>query len=380
MKPIPYATQWIDEEDIDSVERALRSPFLTQGPLVERFERDVADYCGVKYAVALNSGTSALHAACFAAGISGQSEVISSPITFVATANAVLYCGGKPVFVDVQPDTINIDHSKISENFTSATKAIIPVHFAGYPAALTEIQEIAKKHNLVVLEDAAHAFGAEYRGAKIGSCCYSDMAILSFHAVKHITTGEGGMVTTNNESYYKKLLMFRTHGITRDPSLLSNKTEGPWYYEMQSLGFNYRLTDFQSALGIQQLRKLDQFIAARRRIVTLYKAAFKNLSGLTMLNENETIAKSAWHIFPIMVRTKRRAKFELLRQAGIGVNVHYLPVYLQPYYQGLGYLPGLCPIAEKYYSQTITLPLYPKMSDAEVQYVIDQVKKVVADG
>jgi len=376
LKTTPYATQWIDEDDIKAVNDALRSSYLTQGPTVEKFEEKIADYCGVKYAVAMNSGTSALHAACFAAGISSGNEAITSPITFVASANAVLYCGGKPVFADVHKDTINIDPKEIEKKITSKTNALIPVHFAGHPVELAEIKRIAKENKLMVIEDAAHALGAEYQGARIGSCQYSDMTVLSFHAVKHITTGEGGMVTTNDEKFYKKMLLFRTHGITRDQVALENKNEGSWYYEMQALGYNYRITDFQCALGLSQLKKLDGFVSRRREIVAQYSQAFKELPGLTLPVEKAGV-KSSWHIYPVRFHGDRRAIFDRLRAKGIGVNVHYLPVYLQPYYRKLGYQAGTCPNAERYYEQAITLPLYPKMTDGDVKTVIAAVKEVL---
>lgn len=376
MKKIPYATQWINDDDISEVVSALKSSYLTQGPKVAEFERKVAEYCGVKYAVAVNSGTAALHSACFAAGIKKDDEVITSPITFVATSNAVLYCGGKPVFSDIDDKTINIDPKEIKKNITSKTKAIIPVHFAGYPCDMEEVSVIAKNNNLVVIEDACHAIGSEYKGSKIGSCKYSDMTVLSFHAVKHMTTGEGGMVLTNNKDLYEKLLLFRTHGITRSTELLERKDEGPWYYEMHSLGFNYRITDFQCALGISQLKKLDQFINRRREIVEKYNEAFRDNNNLVIPVELNQV-RSSWHLYVIRVKKDRRDIFNVLREAGVLVNVHYFPVYLQPYYQKLGYDNGQCPKAEQYYEQAITLPLFPKMRDEEVDYVIEQVLRVI---
>ncbi len=376
MKKIPYATQWIGEDDIKDVSEALRADYLTQGPRVAEFEKKVAEYCGAKYAVAVNSGTSALHAACFAAGISPGDEVITSPITFVASANCILYCGGKPVFADVQENTINIDPEEIAKKITKKTKAIIPVHFAGHPCDLEEIHAIAKRNDIIMIEDAAHAMGASYKESKIGSSRYSDMTILSFHAVKHITTGEGGMILTNKKDYYEKLLMFRSHGITRDTSKLTNKKEDDWYYEMQLLGFNYRITDFQCALGIQQLRKLEDFIKKRREIVENYNNAFEIFEEITIPTEPSYV-KSSWHLFTIRVREARKRIFKALREKGIGVNVHYIPVYWQPYYQKLGYKKGICPRAEKYYEQAITLPLYPRMKDTEIKYVIDMVKEAI---
>ncbi|MBU0630356.1 MAG: UDP-4-amino-4,6-dideoxy-N-acetyl-beta-L-altrosamine transaminase [Candidatus Margulisbacteria bacterium] len=377
MKTIPYATQWIDEEDIQAVAAALRSSHLTQGPLVDQFEAAVAAYCGAKYAVAFNSGTSALHGACFAAGLIAGDEAITSPITFVASANAILYCGAKPVFADIDPQTINLDPAAVAVRLTAKTKVLLPVHFAGQPCDLVALSKLAKERNLIVIEDACHALGADYQGEKIGAGQYSDMTILSFHAVKHITTGEGGMVLTNNKEFAQKLKTFRTHGITRDPQLLAEKDPGPWVYEMQALGFNYRLTDFQSALGISQLKKLDQFVARRREIVARYQAAFKIIPGLATIQEKPG-CRSAWHIYPVMVKGDRRERFDSLRKVGIGVNVHYIPVYRQPYYRKLGYAQNECPQAENYYESAITLPLYPRLKDEEVDYVISKVKEVMA--
>ncbi|OGC22613.1 UDP-4-amino-4,6-dideoxy-N-acetyl-beta-L-altrosamine transaminase [candidate division WOR-1 bacterium RIFOXYC2_FULL_37_10] len=377
MKYIPYAKQWILDDDVDIVADSLRSDYLTQGSKVLEFENKTARYCGTKYAVAMSSGTAALHAAAFVAGIKHGDEVITSPITFVASANCVLYCGGKPVFADIEEDTINIDPNEITKKITTKTKAIIPVHFAGHPCDLEEIHDIAKKHNLIIIEDACHALGAEYNDSKIGACKYSDMTVLSFHAVKHITTGEGGMILTNNENYYKRLLMFRTHGITRDPNKIINSDEGDWYYEMQFLGFNYRITDFQCALGISQLKKLGQFIERRREIVKKYNEEFDGLEDIILPVEKQDV-KSSWHLYYIRVKRDRKAIFKKLREEGIGVNVHYIPVYYQPYYKNLGYKDHLCPKAEDYYDRTITLPLYPKMTDNAVDKVIEIMRKVVA--
>jgi len=370
-KHIPYATQWLGDDDIQAVADSLRSSWLTQGPKVGEFEEKIARYCGVKYAVALNSGTSALHAACFAAGIGPGDQVITSPITFAASANCVLYCGGKPVFADIEEENMNIDPEQIAQKIDEKTKAIIPVHFAGHPCDLEKIKKIAKATNLIVIEDAAHALGGEYKKSKIGSCEYSDMTILSFHAVKHITTGEGGMVLTNNEEYFKKISMFRTHGITKESGDFENKSEEAWFYEMEFLGYNYRLTDFQSALGLQQMNKLDKFLRRRREIVAKYNDSFKGIGGVKTPKEKAD-AVSAWHIYTVQVGGKRKEIFDVLRKAGIGVNVHYIPVYWHPYYKKLGYEKGLCPKAEKYYQTAITLPLYPKMNEAEVDRVIKE--------
>lgn len=369
MRSIPYAAQWLDDDDVRVVSEALRGPYLTQGQKVREFEAAVASYCGAKYAVAFNSGTSALHAACSAAGIAAGQEVITSPITFVASANAVLYCNGRPVFADVEPETINISTASVAELINARTKAIIPVHYSGNPVDLKELYQLARAKGLIVIEDAAHALGSEYDGRKIGACQYSDLTCLSFHAVKHITTGEGGMVLTNSKTFFSRLKTFRTHGITREAPLLERADEGDWYYEMQQLGFNYRLTDFQSALGISQLRKLGLFVKRRREIAARYDKAFSALRGVKTIQVKPG-RLSAWHIYPIFVAAKRKEFFNQLRNKGIGVNVHYIPVYLQPYYRELGYHSGLCPNAEAYYKGAITLPLYPKMNEEDVDRVI----------
>lgn len=380
MRDIPYAAQWIDKQDIKAVQKVLRSAYLTQGPMVEAFEKAMASYCGAKYAVAVNSGTSALHIACLAAGITKGDEVITSPITFVASANSVLYCGAKPIFADVKADTVTIDPAEIKKKITNKTKAIIPVDFAGQPANLKQIRKIADAQDLVIIEDAAHALGAKYYGERIGSCNYSDMTILSFHAVKHITTGEGGIVLTNRNEFYERLLIFRSHGVIRD-NRLTKGNHGPWYYEMQELGFNYRITDLQCALGISQLKKLSRFIKRRKRIAARYNNVFSKYDELNPLKE-EAHVDSARHLYVLRFNlgefsVSRKRIFEEYRNSGIQVNVHYIPVYYQPYYQGLGYKKGLCPRAEKYYEEAITLPLYPKMTDLDINRVIDVTMKIV---
>lgn len=382
MKQIPYATQWIEEDDILAVADALRSSNLTQGPLVEEFEKSIAQYCGAKYAVAVNSGTSALHIACLAADIAAGHEVVTSANTFAASANCVLYCGGKPVFADIEPGTALIDPVDIKKKITKKTKAIIPVHFAGQPADMEEISKIAKEHNLKIIEDAAHAIGARYRlkngqdWIKVGSCYYSDMTILSFHPVKHITTGEGGMVLTNQQDLYEKLIFFRSHGITRSVKYMK-KTEGPWYYEMHALGFNYRLTDIQCALGTSQLKKLDKFIARRKEIAKMYDEAFSIMERIDFIKEKEGFDSSR-HLYVVLVENRKNVFNWLRAETNIGVNVHYIPVYFHPYYRSLGYVRGLCPIAEEYYSRAISIPMFPKLANDEVEYVIEKIKKVVA--
>jgi len=384
MKYIPYGRQRIERDDIKEVARVLESDWITQGPKIKEFEDALCRYTGAKYAVAVSSGTAALHIACLAASIEGKDEVITSPITFVASANCILYSGGRPVFADVQEGTVNIDPKEIEKRINKKTKAIIPVHFAGHPADLREIHAIAKKHNLLIIEDAAHALGAEYRGSKIGSCKYSDITIFSFHPVKSITTGEGGAVMTNRKDLYEKLLMLRNHGITKENSkfkIQNSKLKEPWYCEMQLLGFNYRITDFQCALGISQLKKLNKFIKRRREIVRIYNKALSKIEQIELPVEREYV-KSAWHLYPIKlmaksnVEAKRKKIFNVLRVNGIGVQVHYMPVYRHPYYQKMGYKHSACRTAEEFYAGEISLPVYPSMTDSDVEFTIERVLKV----
>jgi len=376
---LPYAQQWVDEEDIGEVVKVLKSDFLTTGPKIEEFEKRFADYVGAKYAVSISNGTAALHAACFAAGINEGDEVITSPITFAASANCVLYQGGKPAFADINPKSYNIDVEDIERKITKKTKAIIPVDFTGQAVDIDGINEIAKKYGLVVIEDAAHSLGAEYKGKKIGSLV--DMTTFSFHPVKHITTGEGGMITTNDEKLNNKLKLFRTHGITRDKEMLHNKEEGPWFYEQLELGYNYRMTDIQAALGISQLNKINGFLKRRREIAKKYDEYLKNIDGI-ILPYQESFSKSAWHLYVIQLELEkfkvgRKEIFEALQAENIGVNVHYIPVYYHPYYKRLGYEKGLCPNAEKLYERIITLPLYPKMKDKDIEDVVNALDKVL---
>ena len=378
-KLLPYGHQWIDEDDIRAVAEVLRTGWITQGPKIEEFEKKVAEYCGAKYAVAVSSGTAALHAACAVAGISQGEEVITTPITFLATANAIVYCGGKPVFADVKEDTLNIDPEEIQKRLSPKTKAILLTDFAGHPADLNEIEAIAKESGLIVIEDAAHAMGAEYKGRKIGGL--ADMTTLSFHPVKHITTGEGGMILTNNEEFYEKLKIYRHHGMVRDREKLP-KDEGSWYYEMEWPGHNFRITDFQCALGLSQMNKLDRFIQRRREIAARYDEAFAEIEEIITPVEKESV-KAVYHIYVIQLRTEmlrvgRKEIFEALRAENIGVNVHYLPVHLHPFYRReFGYKSGDYPKAERYYERAITLPIFPKMNDNDVEDVIEAVEKVI---
>ena len=333
---------------------------------------------GAPYAVAFSSGTAAIHAACHAAGIGPGDEAITTSLTFAATSNCVLYQGAVPVFADIDENTYNIDPLEIERLITSKTKAILPVHFAGRPVNLAAIRELADRHGLIVIEDAAHALGAEYRQQRIGSL--SDMTCFSFHPVKHITTGEGGAVTTHDYGLYQKLLQFRSHGITREPEQLEQQ-QGGWYYEMQSMGYNYRLTDFQAALGISQLDKLDLFLRLRHEYAAMYNDAFQPRKEISLPAEHPD-SLSSWHLYTIQLQEEhlngnRREIYDALWAENIGVNVHYVPVHLHPYYRKLGYEPGLCPKAERLYEGLLTLPLYPKMSRKDVQDVIKAVNKVL---
>lgn len=376
---LPYGKQWIDDEDIEAVVNVLKSDFITTGPVIDQFEKEVAAFVGAKYAIAFSSGTAALHAACFAAGITTDDEVITTPMTFAATSNSVLYVGGTPVFADIDEKTYNISAKSIQSLITPKTKAIIPVDFTGQPADYEEIMSIAKGNGLVVIGDAAHALGAMYKGKQVGSIC--DMTMFSFHPVKHITSGEGGIITTNNKAYYDTLLQFRSHGITRDPNKLREK-DLPWYYEMQELGFNYRMTDVQAALGLSQMKKLTNFLSKRREYAELYNKAFEHMDEI-ITPFQQPDGNSGWHLYIIRLNrnkltANRNEIFRALQQENIGVNVHYIPVYLHPFYQQLGYQKGICPIAETIYDDIITLPLFPKMSKQDVDDVIAGVKKVIS--
>ena len=375
---LPYGHQAIDEGDIRAVVEVLRSDWITTGPKVAEFEEALAEYVGARYAVSFSSGTAALHGAAFAAGLGPGDEAIATPITFCATANCVLYQGARPVFADVYPDTLNIDPDEVARQITPQTNAILPVDYAGHPADLDPILELADRHGLVVIEDACHALGAEYKGKRVGSI--SHMTVFSFHPVKHITTGEGGMVTTNDAELAHRLRIFRNHGIDRDAR--QRQAEGQWYYEMVLLGYNYRLTDIGCALGLSQLRRLDANLARRREIAARYTAAFQGISGVIPPAVRPDV-NSAWHLYPIRLdlaklRVDRAEIFRALRAEGLGVNVHYIPVHLHPYYRGqLGYRSGEYPVAEEAYERLISLPMFHGMTDQDVKDVIEAVGKVL---
>ena len=375
---IPYGKQYIDEDDIKAVSEVLTSPHLTTGPKVVEFEEKLCELTGAKYAVAISNGTTALHAACYAAGITKGDEVITTPITFAASANCVLYCGGTPVFADIDPETWNIDPKKIEQKITAKTKAIIAVDFTGQAVQINEIKELCKKHNLVFIEDAAHSIGTKYNGIPVGA--HADFTTFSFHPVKTITCGEGGAILTNNEDYYNKMLLFRSHGITRDEKLLTH-TPFNGYNEQIELGYNFRMTDFQAALGTSQLRKLNQFSNRRKEIVSNYNKAFSKIPEITIQKEIKE-SDTTRHLYIIRLKSDklkvgRDEIYKALNAENVGLQVHYIPVHFHPYYQELGYKRGLCPNAEVLYEEIITIPLYYSLSDEDVDSVIEAVNKVI---
>lgn len=369
---LSYGRQSIDEDDIQIVIETLRSPFLTQGPKIQQFEQAIANYVGTQYAVAFCNGTAALHAACYAAGIGVGDEVITSPITFVASANCARYMGGTVVFADIDASTYNINPEEIRKKITPNTKAIIPVDFTGQPAEMDAIMDIACEHNLVVIEDSAHSLGAEYKGEKVGT--QADMTMFSFHPVKPITTAEGGIIVTNNEEYYRKLQLFRSHGIEQTDF---SAEQGGWYYEMTDLGYNYRMTDLQAALGLSQITKIDTFIQQRREIAAFYTEAFQDIEGIIVPQQLEG-TNSGWHLYMLQLDgISRKFVFEQMRSLNIGVHVHYIPVYWHPYYKELGYGRGICPIAEKWYEKALTLPIHPNMTIDDLSIIVSNIKELL---
>jgi UDP-4-amino-4,6-dideoxy-N-acetyl-beta-L-altrosamine transaminase len=378
---INYGRQWIDESDIEAVVEALRSDFLTQGPKVAEFEEALCEKTGAKYCVAVANGTAALHLAVAALELPPDSEGITSPITFTATSNSLIYNNLHPRFADIDTTTGLIDPQEIKAQITGKTAVIMPVHYAGQACDMAAIKQIADDRKLHVIEDAAHAIGSRYpSGDAVGSCKYSDMTTFSFHPVKTMTTGEGGAITTNNKDLYEKLMMLRSHGITKDPDRLE-RNDGPWYYEMHELGYNYRITDIQCALGISQLRKLDMFIDRRREIAAMYDAAFAGMEWLRPLREMPG-NHSAWHLYVLKIDYDKIGKsrsevMEILRERKIGTQVHYIPVHQQPYYKkNFGYEAGNYPRAEKFYQQILSIPLFPAMVKEEVDYVIEAIREL----
>ncbi len=379
---ISYSKQNISWFDAFKVFRALKGAYLTQGPATLEFEKKICHYTGAKYAVVTSNATTALHLAMLAINLNEGDEVITSPITFVASSNSVLYTRASIKFADINTSNACINPDEIKKVITKKTKAIIPVHFAGQPCDMDKIFNIAQENKLYIVEDAAHALGSTYKGRKIGGCHNSDMAIFSFHAVKNITSGEGGAITTNNQEIYEKLILLRSHGITKDPQKMS-KTEGPWYYEMQELGFNYRLTDIQATLGIAQLKKLDIFSRKKREILTKYKNDFQDFEEITFLKEEE-YSSSSFHLCIIKINFKnlkinRKQLFEKLLEKNISLQIHYIPVHLQPYYQKLGFKKGDFPKAEEYYEQCLSIPLYPSLKENDRKYFVAALSQLIKE-
>lgn len=377
---IYYGRQWIDEDDVQAVADVLRSDFITCGPKVDEFERELANYTTAKYAVAVSNGTAALHCACMAAGIGPGDEVITTPLTFAASANCALYCGAKPVFSDIDPDTYNIDPESIRAHINPKTKAIVAVDFTGQAVKHREIRALCDEFHLVFIEDAAHAIATKYDGKPVGSL--ADMTCFSFHPVKTITGGEGGAITTNSDDYYKKLMLARTHGITHDETQMEGAPhEGPWYYEQIMLGYNYRLTDFQAALITSQMKKLDKFAARRKEIVKAYDTAFSQIPEIIVQKEIPE-SDTCRHLYIIRLDLNkltctRREFFDAMSAENVQCQIHYVPVYWFPYYQHLGYQKGLCSNAEEVYKGIMSIPLYPRMGEEDVCDTIAAVKKVI---
>jgi UDP-4-amino-4,6-dideoxy-N-acetyl-beta-L-altrosamine transaminase len=384
---IPYGRQDISQADIDTVVEVLQSDWITQGPAIERFEQLVAEYCGAKYAVAVSSATAGLHIACLAAGLSPRDVLWTSPNTFVASANCGLYCGASVVFVDIDPHTYNLSVDELEGKLAEAEKqgclpkVVVPVHFSGQSCEMEKIAQLSEKYSFRIIEDAAHAIGGRYQGQAVGSCQFSDMAVFSFHPVKIITTGEGGMVLTNKEDLYEKLIRLRTHGITRKIELIKEESHGPWYYQQLELGFNYRMTDIQAALGASQMQRLDEFVKQRRFLAERYHQLLQDLPLMLPWQHPDT--ESSWHLYVIRVKLDKinkthRQVFEALRQAKIGVNLHYIPVHTQPYYQQLGFKWGNFPNAEQYYREAISIPLYYGLTENNQQRVVNTIREVLA--
>ncbi|MCQ2493213.1 MAG: UDP-4-amino-4,6-dideoxy-N-acetyl-beta-L-altrosamine transaminase [Lachnospiraceae bacterium] len=375
-----YGHQWVDEDDVQAVADVLRGDYLTCGPMVTEMEKCLETYTGAKHAVAVSNGTAALHCACIAAGIGPGDEVITTPLTFAASANCALYCGAKPVFADINPDTYNIDPESIRAHITDKTKAVVAVDFTGQVVEVEKIRAICDEFHLIFIEDAAHSIASKYNGKQVGSL--ADITTFSFHPVKTITGGEGGACLTNDDELYRKLVLAHTHGITHDESLMVGAPhEGPWYYEQISLGYNYRITDFQAALIVSQMKKLDAFADRRKEIVARYNEAFENIPEIIVQQE---IAESdtCRHLYIIRLDLNklsctRREFFDAMSAENVQCQIHYVPVYWFPYYQHLGYEKGLCPNAEKVYEGIMSIPLYPKMTDGDVEDVIKAVTKVV---
>ena len=386
MSVIPYGRQDISQLDIDAVIAVLKSDFLTQGPSVPAFEKSVANYCGAHHAVAVNSATSALHIACLALGVGKGDIVWTTPITFVASANCALYCGATIDFVDIDSRTYNMSVKCLEEKLVLAEKidklpkAVIPVHLCGQPCDMASIYALSQKYGFKIIEDASHAIGGKYKGMPIGNCRYSDITVFSFHPVKIITTAEGGMAMTNDSYLAKRMQLLRSHGITRDVNDMTHTPDGPWYYQQIDLGYNYRMTDLQAALGLSQMLRLDEFVAKRLDIANRYNLFLADLPVNTPWQHEDSY--SGLHLYVVCLKLAEidkthRQVFEALRALGIGINLHYIPVYLQPYYENLGFKPGYCIKAEQYYSMALSLPMYPTLSNADQDKVIHDLRKVL---
>lgn len=386
-EPIPYGRQDISEDDIAAVEAVLRSDWLTQGPAVSRFERCVADYVDAPYACAVSSATAALHLACLAVGLGPGDVLWTVPNTFVASSNAALYCGAAVDFVDIDPATYNLAIAALEKKLAQAElegklpKAVMPVHFGGLSCDMRALARLARRYDFRVIEDASHAIGGDYASRKVGACEYSDIAVFSFHPVKIITTAEGGMLMTRNAALHEAALTLRSHGVTRDPARMDHESEGTWYYQQIALGFNYRITDIQAALGLSQMRRIDAFIARRRQLADRYDAAFVDFP--VAIPARAADANSAWHLYVIQIDERRAGKsrktvFDALRAAGIQVSVHYIPVHLQPYYRRLGFAAGHCPAAERYYARAISLPIYAALTNEQQDRVIAALRLALA--
>jgi UDP-4-amino-4,6-dideoxy-N-acetyl-beta-L-altrosamine transaminase len=381
MKSIPYGKQQITDEDIQSVIEVLHSDFLTQGPKIEEFEKNFAAYIGSKYAVAVANGTAALHLCALALNVSSKSKVITTPVTFAASANCIRYCGGEVVFSDINEKDFLLDLDKVEallKKNPDAFEGIIPVDLAGLPVDMERLRSIADRYHLWIIEDACHAPGAFFTDSKgkkqnSGNCHYADLAIFSFHPVKHIATGEGGMIATNRKDLYDRLLLLRTHGITKDPALMK-KNDGGWYMEMQELGYNYRLSDMQAALGVSQLKRADEGLKRRKEIAERYDAAFKN-SNLEIPRVGNGLGH-AYHLYIIKTK-KRKELYDYLRTQQIFAQVHYIPVHTMPYYKSLGWKTGDMPVAEKYYQECLSIPMYPALTNEEQDYVIEKIKNFI---
>ena len=383
---IYYGKQDVNESDIQAVEDVLRSDFLTQGPAIERFENKVAAYCGVKDAVGVTNATSALHMACLAAGLGEGDLLWTSPITFVASANCARYCGADVDFVDIDEKTYNMSVPALEEKLQQAKrkgrlpKIVVPVHLAGQSCDMRAMRQLAEEYGFTLLEDASHAVGADYLDTKVGSCRFSDMTVFSFHPVKIITTGEGGMVLTNNKELYEKLVLYRSHGITRDPDKMTHAADGAWYYQQIFLGYNYRMTDIQAALGCSQMEHLDDFVERRRTLAQQYDALLKGLPLVTPYVMDGTVP--SWHIYIVRMNCRQIKKskqqiFVEMKERGIALNLHYIPVHRQPYYEKLGFRQGDFPHSEKYYEEAFTLPLYYSLTDAEQEQIVNCLQEIL---